>query len=78
VDALAHVAGAAAALRALAAGAEHIDRTTGAGTYGGVDFTFANGPADTDEHALAFLYAVATYSQVTSEDKRHSQLGQEP
>jgi len=78
VDALAHVASAAAALGALATGPEHIDRTTGAGPHGGVDFTFANGPADADKHALAFLYAVATYSQVTGEDKRHSQLGQVP
>ena len=52
-DALAHVAGAAAALGALAAGAEDIGGAAGAGPDGGVDFAFTDGPADADEHALA-------------------------
>jgi len=64
VDALAHVAGAAAALGALAAGTKDIDWTACACAHGGVDFAFPNGPADADVHALAFLYADATYSQV--------------
>ena len=52
-DAIAHVVGAAGALRALAAGAKNIGGAAGARTDGGVDFAFTNGLADADEHALA-------------------------
>ena len=52
-DALAHVAGAGAALGALAAGAEDVGGTAGACPDGGVDFAFPNGLADADEHGLA-------------------------
>jgi hypothetical protein len=63
-DPFAHVAGASATLRALAAGAEDVDGAAGAGANGGIDFTIPNGPADADIHAVATAFpADATYSQ---------------
>src|SRR5262249_2304528 len=75
-DALAHVAGAAAALRRLAAGPEDVGWTAGARSDGGVDFPFTNRLANTDEHALApGPHADATYSQ-ERQDTRLSPVGQ--
>jgi hypothetical protein len=63
-DALAQVAGTAATLRALAAGAEYVGRTAGARTDGGVYVTFPNGPADAKIHVVPGAEsASANYSQ---------------
>ena len=51
-DAIAHVAGAGAALGALAAGPEDVGGTPGACPDGSIDFTLPNGLADADIHAL--------------------------
>jgi hypothetical protein len=50
VDPLAHIDRATATLGALAASAKDIDWTTGAGSDGGVDFTFPDGPANANVH----------------------------
>ena len=50
-DALAHVAGAAAALGTFATGPENVGWPTGARLNGGFDFTIPNGSADADIHA---------------------------
>lgn len=52
-NAITHVAGAGAALGALAAGPENVGGTPGTGPDGSIDLTLANGLADTDIHALA-------------------------
>jgi hypothetical protein len=66
-DTLAQVTGTAATLRALAAGAEHVDRTAGARSHGGVYVAFSNGPADAEVHVIPGVEsASANYSQLVS------------
>ena len=50
VDPLAHVDGAAAALRILTAGPEDIGRTARTRPDGGIDFTVPDGPANANVH----------------------------
>jgi hypothetical protein len=53
-DALAHLAGTAAALRGLAAGPENVDWAASARPDGGIDIAFPNGPTVTDVHRRTF------------------------
>lgn len=55
-DALAEIAGAAATLRVLAAGAEDIGRLARARPYGGVDVAFPNGLTDAEIHVVATVF----------------------
>ena len=77
VDPLAHLGGAAAALGALAASPENVDRTTGAGPDGGVDFSFPDGPADAKIHVPLTL-PLCSCDLLAEEVKTRSQYSQGP